>query len=84
MTTFGLRHSRYGMDIPAKHTLHLRPVRNPADLKGLKIRVIQTPTYVRTFELLGASPTPMAFGEVYTSIQTGVLDGWEDDGDGGV
>jgi tripartite ATP-independent transporter DctP family solute receptor len=56
-----------------------REVKNVADLKGLKIRVIQTPTYVRTFELLGASPTPMAFGEVYTSIQTGVLDGLEHD-----
>jgi len=56
-----------------------KEVKGLADLKGLKIRVIQTPTYVRTFELLGASPTPMAFGEVYTSIQTGVLDGWEHD-----
>ncbi len=56
-----------------------KEVKNVGDLKGLKIRVIQTPTYVRTFELLGASPTPMAFGEVYTSIQTGVLDGWEHD-----
>jgi TRAP-type transport system periplasmic protein len=56
-----------------------REVKSIGDLKGLKIRVIQTPTYVRTFELLGASPTPMAFGEVYTSIQTGVLDGWEHD-----
>lgn len=56
-----------------------KEVKKLEDLKGLKIRVIQTPTYVRTFELLGASPTPMAFGEVYTSIQTGVLDGWEHD-----
>jgi len=56
-----------------------KEVKSVGDLKGLKIRVIQTPTYVRTFELLGASPTPMAFGEVYTSIQTGVLDGWEHD-----
>ncbi len=56
-----------------------KEVKKLEDLKGLKIRVLQAPTYVRTFELLGASPTPMAFGEVYTSIQTGVLDGWEHD-----
>jgi len=54
-----------------------KEVKNIEDLKGLKIRVIQTPTYVRTFELLGATPTPMAFGEVYIGVQTGVLDGWE-------
>jgi len=56
-----------------------KEVKSFEDLKGLKIRVIQTPTYVKTFELLGASPTPMALGEVYTSLQTGVLDGWEHD-----
>ncbi len=56
-----------------------KEVKKVEDLKGLKIRVIQTPTYIRTFELLGASPTPMPFGEVYTSLQTGVLDGWEHD-----
>lgn len=57
-----------------------KEVKKVEDLKGLKIRVIQTPTYLKTFELMGANPTPMAFGEVYTSLQTGVLDGWEHDG----
>lgn len=47
------------------------------DLKGLKIRTIQTPTYVAALNAMGASATPMAFGEVYTSLQTGVLDGFE-------
>jgi tripartite ATP-independent transporter DctP family solute receptor len=56
-----------------------KEVKSLDDLKGLKVRVIQTPTYIRTFELLGASPTPMAFGEVYLGIQTGVIDGWEHD-----
>ena len=48
-------------------------------LAGLKIRTIQTPIYVKAVELMGASPTPMAFGEVYTSLQTGVIDGYEHD-----
>ena len=37
------------------------------------------PIYVKAVELMGASPTPMAFGEVYTSLQTGVIDGYEHD-----
>jgi TRAP-type C4-dicarboxylate transport system substrate-binding protein len=54
-------------------------VRLPTDLAGLKIRTIQSSIYVKTVELMGASPTPMAFGEVYTSLQTGVIDGFEHD-----
>lgn len=56
-----------------------REVAEPAQLAGLKIRTIQSPIYVKTVELMGASPTPMAFGEVYTSLQTGVIDGYEHD-----
>jgi tripartite ATP-independent transporter DctP family solute receptor len=54
-------------------------VREPSQLAGLKIRTIQSSIYVKTVELMGASPTPMAFGEVYTSLQTGVIDGYEHD-----
>ena len=56
-----------------------RDITNPAQLAGLKIRTIQSPIYVKAIELMGASPTPMAFGEVYTSLQTGVIDGYEHD-----
>ena len=45
----------------------------------MKIRTIQSAIYVKAVELMGASPTPMAFGEVYTSLQTGVIDGYEHD-----
>src|SRR6185295_8164049 len=48
-----------------------RDVTDPRQLAGLKIRTIQSSIYVKTIELMGASPTPMAFGEVYTSLQTG-------------
>jgi tripartite ATP-independent transporter DctP family solute receptor len=54
-----------------------KQVRSPADLKGLKIRTIQTPFNIAALNAMGANATPMAFGEVYTSIQTGVLDGFE-------
>jgi len=56
-----------------------RDISEPGQLAGLKIRTIQSPIYVKAVELMGASPTPMAFGEVYTSLQTGVIDGYEHD-----
>ncbi len=56
-----------------------RDITETSQLAGLKIRTIQTPIYVKAVELMGASPTPMAFGEVYTSLQTGVIDGYEHD-----
>ena len=56
-----------------------RDVTDIRQLAGLKIRTIQSPIYVKAVELMGASPTPMAFGEVYTSLQTGVIDGYEHD-----
>ena len=56
-----------------------RDITDPSRLAGLKIRTIQSAIYVKAVELMGASPTPMAFGEVYTSLQTGVIDGYEHD-----
>jgi TRAP-type transport system periplasmic protein len=52
-------------------------VAGPEDLKGLKIRTIQSPVYIAALNAMGANATPMAFGEVYTSLQTGVIDGME-------
>lgn len=54
-----------------------RPVNTLEDLKGLKLRVINAPVTIKTFEALGASPVGMPINEVYTAIQTGVLDGAE-------
>jgi tripartite ATP-independent transporter DctP family solute receptor len=56
-----------------------RPINNVADMKGLKLRVIPSPSYIALFRALGAAPTPMAFGEVYTALQQGVIDGAEND-----
>lgn len=54
-----------------------REVTEPEDLQGLKIRTIPTPIYVAAVNAMGANATPMDFGEVYTAMQTGVLDGFE-------
>ena len=54
-----------------------KPIMDPDDLKGLKIRVQTSPTNVKMLQALGASPTPMSFGEVYTGLQQNVIDGAE-------
>lgn len=64
---------RYG----ARHTLTTKPVNSLADFHGLKVRVPTNLIQVKGFEVLGATPTPMALGEVYTSIQQGTIDGVE-------
>ena len=51
------------------------PINQPSDLKGLKIRVQQSPTNVEMMRLLGGTATPMGFGDVYTALQAGILDG---------
>lgn len=53
------------------------PINTPADLKGLKIRVQQSPTNVEMMSLLGGSATPMGFGDVYTALQSKIIDGAE-------
>ena len=54
-----------------------KPITRPEDLKGLKIRVQASPTTLKMVELMGGSPTPISFGEVYTAMQQGVVDGAE-------
>lgn len=54
-----------------------RPIRTPEDMRGLKMRVPQAPLFVDMMRILGAAPTPMSLGEVYLSLQTGVIDGQE-------
>ncbi len=54
-----------------------KPIESPADLKGLKIRVQQSPTNIEMMRLLGGSATPMGFGDVYTALQSNIIDGAE-------
>lgn len=54
-----------------------KKVETPADLEGLKIRVMNDPTSIDMVNALGGSATPMAFGELYTGLQQGVVDGAE-------
>jgi tripartite ATP-independent transporter DctP family solute receptor len=54
-----------------------KPIMTPADLEGMKIRVQESKTSMQMIRELGASPTPIAWGELYTSLQQGVVDGAE-------
>ena len=54
-----------------------KEIKEPADLKGLKMRVPESPIYVAAFKQFGAAPTPLAWGEVYAALQTGVVTGVE-------
>ncbi len=54
-----------------------KPIKTLADMKGLKIRVQQSDLFVSMMEALGANATPMPYGEVYTGLKTGIVDGAE-------
>ena len=54
-----------------------KPIKSLADVKGMKIRVQQSDLFVAMVEALGANPTPMPFGEVYTALKTGIVDAAE-------
>jgi tripartite ATP-independent transporter DctP family solute receptor len=54
-----------------------RPIRTPDELNGLRLRVPNVPLFVAVWSALGARPTPMAFGEVFTSLQNGTIDAQE-------
>jgi tripartite ATP-independent transporter DctP family solute receptor len=62
---------------PRNLTTRNRPVKGVEDLKGLKIRTIQNPVHIEAWRALGTNPVPMAFGEVFTALQQGTIDGQE-------
>ena len=58
-------------------TNNVRPIEKPEDLQGLRIRTPESPEYVNTFQGFGAQAIPMAWPEVFTALQQGVIDGQE-------
>jgi tripartite ATP-independent transporter DctP family solute receptor len=61
----------------ARNFFSQKPIRSPADLKGMKIRVMASPVMINTMKAFGASGVPTAWGELYTALQTGVVDAAE-------
>ncbi len=58
-------------------TNNVRPIEKPEDLKGIKIRTMESPIHMASFSVMGADPTPMAMGELFTALQQGTLDAQE-------
>jgi tripartite ATP-independent transporter DctP family solute receptor len=73
----GLRLIDYVYFGPRHLTTKKTPARTPAELRGLKIRVMEAPIYVATWKALGASPTPMPFPAIFTGLQQGTIDAQE-------
>lgn len=61
------------------YTIKGKQIKSLSDLKGKKIRVQPAPISIQMVKLLGATPTPMNYGEVYSALETGVIDGAEND-----
>lgn len=73
----GLRIIGYGTN-GYRHVTNSRgSIRKPEDLKGLKIRTMENPIFIEMFKLMGASPTPMSFGELFTALQQKTVDAQE-------
>ncbi|MCR4710937.1 MAG: TRAP transporter substrate-binding protein, partial [Clostridia bacterium] len=70
----GLGFMNYGM---RNITNNVRPINAPDDLKGIKIRTMENPIHMAAFSTMGADPTPMAFGELFTALQQGTIDAQE-------
>ncbi len=69
----------WGSHFGSRSVYSKQAIRNLAQLKGLKLRVLPTTAFIDTFKLIGAIPTPIPFNELYTALQTGVVDGYEHD-----
>ena len=69
----------WGSHFAARSVYTKLPVTSLAELKGVKLRVLPTSAFIDTFKLMGAVPTPIPFNELYTAVQTGVVDGFEHD-----
>ncbi|WP_428773332.1 TRAP transporter substrate-binding protein [Vibrio sp.] len=64
-------------DAGARSFYTSKPINTPADLKGMKVRVQPSPTAIAMVKSLGGNPTPLAYGELYTALQQGVVDAAE-------
>jgi tripartite ATP-independent transporter DctP family solute receptor len=69
----------WGSHFAARSVYTKAPVTSLAELQGVKLRVLPTSAFIDTFKLMGAVPTPIPFNELYTAVQTGVVDGFEHD-----
>ncbi len=75
----GAHFPAWGRNLGARNFITKFDFKDPAGLAGRKIRCLPSPVVTETVRLMGAAATPMAFGEIYTALQAGVIDGMEHD-----
>jgi tripartite ATP-independent transporter DctP family solute receptor len=63
------------LSVMERNVFSSKPIKAGSDMAGMKVRVMQSPGYVKAYESFGAQPTPMAYGDVYMALQQGVVDG---------
>lgn len=69
----------WGFQVGARSIYTKKKIASVAELKGVKLRVLPTKAFIDTFNIIGATPTPIPINELYTAVQTGVVDGYEHD-----
>lgn len=71
----GMRIVAYGENAFRNISNNVRPINTVEDLKGLKIRVMESPVNIATYKAMGTNPTPMAFSELYSALSQGAVQG---------
>lgn len=73
----GIQNLGYTYNGPRSTTTNVRAIEKPEDLKGMKMRVMESPIFIDYYKTLGANPTPMSFTELYTGLQQGTVEAQE-------
>lgn len=73
----GIKNLGYSFNGIRSMTNSVRPINEPADLKGMKVRVMESPVFIDFFKTLGANATPMSFNELYTGLQQKTVEAQE-------
>lgn len=76
-TQYGIRAVDHNWSRLPRHLLSVKPVKSIADLQGMKLRVPELKSYILPWRAMGATPTPIAFAEVYLALHQGIADGLE-------
>lgn len=75
LSEFGLVNVTYEYDSARCVNNNIRPIYTVADMKGIKMRCMSSNMYIKIYEAMGSNPTPMSFGEVYTGLAQGTIEG---------
>jgi len=75
----GVTNLGWGFSFGARNVYSKTPITSLVEMRAVKLRVLPTPAFIQTFKIMGAIPTPIPVNELYTALQTGVVDGFEHD-----